>query len=158
TLNLGLRYDFFSNFTANRIEDDGIRSTGRGVDLTALNLEPPTDWAKLDFGRPRPPSSPIEHDKINFSPRFGFNSDLGVEGRMVIRGGYGIMHAPNTIAVLRDVVQELFIPRRSRFQGNAELQRLGIRVGTRNLEGREIVKSVSLTGGFNPIPFSIYNP
>ncbi|MGH9338130.1 MAG: TonB-dependent receptor [Acidobacteriota bacterium] len=156
TLNMGLRYDFISNFVASR-RDSGENQTGRGVDLTNLNLEPPTNWEIFDFGRPLPASKPFDHDPVNFAPRFGFNWDLTGEGETVLRGGFGVMFAPNTIATLRDVVQDLFVPRRVRFSGD-EISQFGLRLGTLNAEGRDIVRTRSLAGGFNPLPFSLYNP
>ncbi len=75
TLNLGLRYEYFTNPT----EQYGRQAN---FDLTT--------------GRLRVASSPddalVNQDKNDFSPRVGFAYDLRGNGRSVIRGGYGLFY------------------------------------------------------------------
>ncbi len=63
-LNLGLRYDFYSNMVA--------RPTGE-VPVGFYNLAPPKDWSKFDFGPPLDPEHPYNNDGwVNLGPRIGF--------------------------------------------------------------------------------------
>jgi len=77
TLNLGLRYEVFTNpvETHNRQTNFDV-NTGRLL-LAGAN------------GNSR---SLIKNDYNNFEPRVGFAYDLTGNGRTVIRGGYGIFH------------------------------------------------------------------
>ena len=50
-LNLGLRYDFYSNMVA--------RPTGE-VPVGFYNLAPPKDWNKFDFGRAARSQTPLQ--------------------------------------------------------------------------------------------------
>lgn len=160
TLNLGVRYDYFSNMTIEPRTGGPSKflpgATG-SVFLTYLNLEPPTDWPSFNFGKPLNASSAVQPDRVNIGPRFGFNWDLSGEGTMVFRGGFGVLFAPITPSNWKDPIQDLFVPRRSSFSAG-EIQAEGIRFGTLNMEAREIVSAKSTAGGFNPIPFTLINP
>lgn len=84
TLNLGLRYDYQSkpverhnghiNFDLNGTDNRGLpgRTTYAGVD-----------------GQPR---SFLGEDYNDFGPRFGFALDTFGDGKLVVRGGYGIFY------------------------------------------------------------------
>src|SRR5262249_952691 len=68
-LNLGLRYDFYSN--------NVVKPTG-DVPVGIVNLAPATDLSRFNFGPPRPLDNPVEHDGgVNLGPRFGFAYDFG---------------------------------------------------------------------------------
>ena len=95
TVNLGLRYDFYSNNT--------VKPTGK-IDVTNKNLElpPGADFTNFAFGARRPRNKPTEHDGwVNLGPRVGFAYRIDGEGRTVVRGGVGIMFAAQVPAVLR---------------------------------------------------------
>jgi outer membrane receptor protein involved in Fe transport len=75
TLNLGLRYEFFTNPT----EVFG-RQANFDLDTGRLLLASGSDDALVD------------QDKNDFSPRVGFAYDLTGSGRSVLRGGYGLFY------------------------------------------------------------------
>ena len=117
-LNLGLRYDFYSN--------DVVKPTG-DVPVGIVNLSPATDLRKFNFGPPRPFDNPIEHDKgVNLGPRFGFAYDFDGKGKTVVRGGFGVLFAAQVPALLRQSVAHPVVPFRAIYSRN-EAQRLGIR-------------------------------
>jgi hypothetical protein len=77
TLNLGLRYEYFTPVT----ERDGL--------LFNVVSDP--------FGPFRRQGEPIwAPDRNNFSPRFGLAWDIGNNSKDVIRAGAGVFYAPNT--------------------------------------------------------------
>ena len=149
TFNIGLRWDFTSNMTANRRYDTGDR------DVVYLNLRKPTDWDLFDFGNPLL-DRPFQHDPLNFSPRFGFNYNPDGEGRMVIRGGFGMMTAGTVIGVWRDPVQDgLFLPRRLIFRGDVLkdlVENEGFRLRTLNQFSRPTIIARNSVG--IPTPFT----
>src|SRR5262245_23494017 len=117
-VNLGLRYDFYSN---NVVKPTGTTPVG------IVNLEPPTDWGKFDFGPARPFDNPFENDGwTNLGPRLGFSFNPDGEGRTVIRGGYGMLFAAQVPALLRQSVAHPVVPFRLTWSRN-EAQRLGVR-------------------------------
>jgi hypothetical protein len=77
TLNLGLRYEYFTPVK----ERDG--------QLFNVVLDP--------FGPFRPQGEPIwESDRNNFGPRFGLAWDIGGDSKNVVRAGAGVFYSPNT--------------------------------------------------------------
>jgi hypothetical protein len=81
TLNLGLRYDYF---TVPK-ERDGL----------VFNRNPSA--LGPGFGDFRPPSSMYNSDWPNFAPRVGFAWTLGSDHKTVVRGGSGIFFNPHTM-------------------------------------------------------------
>ena len=75
TLNLGLRYEYFTNPT----EEFG-RQANFDIDTGRLVLASGGGDAL------------VEQDKNDFSPRVGFAYDLSGDGRSVVRGGYGLFY------------------------------------------------------------------
>jgi outer membrane receptor protein involved in Fe transport len=85
-LNLGLRYDFFSKFTAH--------GTDPAAPAALYNLNGLID-SSFHFGGVRDPNDPINNDSaINLGPRVGFAYSIGAKNQTVIRGGFGVMFAP----------------------------------------------------------------
>src|SRR5262249_3070022 len=118
SLNLGLRYDFYSN--------NVVEATG-DVPVVIKNLSPPTDLRKFDFGPPRPFDNPIEHDRgVNLGPRFGFAYDIDGKGKTVVRGGFSVLFAAQVPALLRQSVAHPVVPFRV-ILSRSEAQQLGIR-------------------------------
>ena len=92
-LNLGMRYDYYRPIN--------VRPT-TSVPAEAVNLAPPTDLRKLDFGPPLDPMHPYEssHD---VAPRVGFAWTLDDESRTVVRGGLGFLYSPHLFATVRQI-------------------------------------------------------
>ncbi len=98
TLNLGLRYDYFGNFT----ERDGrlvafdptlattVPFPTGGVAVTGGFVQSGNATSPLP-GIPLVGNGLVESDRNNFAPRLGFAFQPW-DGRFVIRGGYGIYY------------------------------------------------------------------
>jgi outer membrane receptor protein involved in Fe transport len=144
TLNIGLRYDFFSNCL--------LTPTGP-VDVRIKNLDPPApgDWPLFKFGKVRSFDEPTKNDGwVNLGPRFGFAWKVDSAGNTVVRGGFGVLYAAMPSSVLRASAADPVIPFRLTWS-RAEGQRLGIRypfynedtvpIARRDVEasGRELV-------------------
>jgi hypothetical protein len=81
TLNIGLRWEIFGTPT----EENGLQGTISSIKtLAATNPQNNLSVAKL--------ASWYNTDKHDFAPRFGFSWDPTHEGKMAIRGGYGIYY------------------------------------------------------------------
>ena len=83
TVNLGMRYDFYSNFVATGeggTPDAGLYNPG------SLSMD-----GSFTVGAFRPRSSPFDHDAKNFGPRIGFSYNPDGKGKTAIRGGFGAM-------------------------------------------------------------------
>ena len=78
TLNLGLRYDYFSPMS----EEHGRISN---INLQTLTLVGPN-------GHGCGPTACVQSDWLNFAPRFGYAAQ--VDRKTVVRGGFGINYAP----------------------------------------------------------------
>lgn len=75
TLNLGLRYEYFTNPTE-------MYGRQANFDLATGSLIVASDGG----------DSLTETDKNNFGPRIGFAYDIGGKGKSTIRGGYGLFY------------------------------------------------------------------
>jgi outer membrane receptor protein involved in Fe transport len=85
TLNLGIRYDYFTV-----PKEDNNRVFNRGVDPTNASLGP-------GFGPYRPADSMYHAHYNNFQPRAGFNYGLNDRQSTLLRGGFGIFVSPHPI-------------------------------------------------------------
>ncbi len=85
TLNLGLRYDFYSNFAA----------FGKGGTPEAGLYNPSylTMDGRFEVGPFRDRSKPYENDALNFAPRIGFAYNPDGQGKTAIRAGFGLMYS-----------------------------------------------------------------
>ena len=102
-LNLGLRYDYYPA-TRHRPTTD--------TPAEIVNLDPPTDLRKMDFGAQRDQNNVYEPDRINLGPRFGFAWTLDEEGKTVIRGGVGVLYSPQLLALFQNVISDPLVPAR----------------------------------------------
>jgi len=84
-VNLGLRYDYFSNFVA---KPAGEFPAG------LFNLDGLRDSENFVFGPFRDPADPFEPDPLNIGPRVGFAWAMDDSSRTVVRGGASVMYSP----------------------------------------------------------------
>jgi len=91
TLNLGLRYDY-QQWPWER--NNGTVNFNPSAVSPASGLMGRLEFAGIDFRH-----SPIQPDRNDLGPRIGFAFDLSGNGRMVLRGGYGIYY-PSTFVRL----------------------------------------------------------
>jgi carboxypeptidase family protein/TonB-dependent receptor-like protein len=83
TLNLGLRWDFYSNFAAHG--EDGTPQAGL-YNPSYMTLD-----GNFNVGPFRSPAEPYLNDANNFGPRVGFAYNPDGQGKTSIRGGFGVM-------------------------------------------------------------------
>jgi hypothetical protein len=103
-----------------------VEPTG-AIDVINKNLElpPGADFTNFAFRSRCPRDKPTEHDGwVNLGPRLGFAYRLDDGGSTVLRGGVGLMFAPQVPAVLRQSVAGPDIPFRVRYS-RIEADRLG---------------------------------
>ena len=85
-VNVGLRYDLFSNFVVT--PTDPARPAG------LFNLNGLLD-NKFNFGPFRDPNNPFEPDYgVNLGPRIGFSYNPDGRAKTVVRGGFSVMFSP----------------------------------------------------------------
>ena len=83
TLNLGLRYDFYSNFSA---QGEGGTPQAGLYNPSYMSMD-----GKFDVGPFRSPFKPYENDANGVAPRVGFAYNPDGENKTAIRGGFGLM-------------------------------------------------------------------
>ena len=115
-LNLGLRYDAYGGWVA----------TGDTTDGPPHIFNAPLQFPDFLVGDRLPVDRPIEPDRNNFSPRFGFAYDLNAQGKTVIRGGVGISSTQVNPTVFSGTqINSATEPFESQFSAN-EVAELGI--------------------------------
>jgi outer membrane receptor protein involved in Fe transport len=147
-LNLGLRYDYYSNMVA--------RPTG-AVPVGFYNLEPPTNWALFNFGKQMDPNHPYNNDGwVNLGPRVGFAYRADKAGKTVVRGGFGVLYSPQMPAVVRQSVANPQVPFRVSWS-LAEARDLGLKWPAYTDDMALIVERQAATSTVR-FPFSAINP
>ena len=130
-LNLGLRYDYFSNYVA---------KPRTNVPAGLFTLDGLLD-DQFNFGPVRDSSRPNEPDGINFGPRFGFAYDLKGDGNTVVRGGFSTMFTPVPVSqYILAVGRSPIVPFRARFSAK-EAQQLGLQFPLYNEDVVPIVEA-----------------
>lgn len=134
-LNLGLRWDYFSDIT----------TTGVGTDKPPYVFNAPLIFPTFQLGPARfgKDQLPSRADPVNFGPRVGFAYDVDGTGKTVIRGGAGVMYnsVNASLFALGTIVDPKF-PYRSTFS-RAENIQLGIRYPAYNEDVLQKVASGS---------------
>src|SRR6266850_2452845 len=102
-LNVGLRYDYYPLVRFRPTTD---------IPAEIVNLNPPSDLRKMDFGSPRAQDSVYDPARLNFGPRFGFAWTLEKKGNTVIRGGVGVLYSPHLLALYQNVISDPRMPPR----------------------------------------------
>lgn len=145
-LNLGLRYDFYSNF----------RSVGK-AGTPASGLHNPSFLSmdgKFTAGPFRPVDKPFDHDPVNLGPRFGFAFNPDGRGRTALRGGFGLLFTHNTAEIgwFATAIAPN-IPSRQEF-GPASIARFNVRYPTFNAEFLRFVQQLAQEAG--PAPRNVF--
>src|SRR5262245_15910442 len=96
-LNLGLRYDAYPTIRIHA-------KTSRPAEI--VNLEPPTDLRKMDFGAYRDSKRPYNPDYNNFGPRIGLSWTVDERADKVVRGGVGFLFSPHLFATLQNAISD----------------------------------------------------
>jgi len=147
-LNLGLRYDFYSNMVAT--------PTGE-VPVGFYNLAPPKDWNKFDFGAQLDPKNPYNFDKwVNLGPRVGFAYLLDGRGKTVMRGGFGVLYSPQMPGMVRQAVAHPIIPFRVSWSLD-EARALGLKFPVYTDDMAAVVER-QISASPVRFPFSAMNP
>ncbi len=119
TLNLGLRYDLYSNFAA--FGEGGTPDAGL-YNPSYLTLD-----GRFDVGPFRDRAKPYENDPNNFAPRIGFAYNPDGHGKTAIRGGFGVMFSNIVPEDFWNLVSSAKnVPYRVDFS-SADIQQFGIR-------------------------------
>jgi hypothetical protein len=98
-LNLGVRYDYYVPIRVRPTTD---------VPAEAVNLNPPTDLRRMDFGPYTDPLRPYEAASA-FAPRLGFAWTVGANSETVVRGGVGYLYSPHIQATVRQITGEPYV-------------------------------------------------
>jgi len=147
-INLGIRYDFYSNMVARPTTNNPVGF---------YNLAPPTDWSKFNFGKVMDPEHPYNNDGwVNLGPRFGFAYSLDGKSNTVIRGGFGVLYSPQMPGMVRQAVAHPVIPFRVSWSLD-EARSLGLKFPAYNDDMAAIVERQSATSSVR-FPFSAINP
>ena len=147
-LNMGIRYDFYSNNKTKSLTD---------VAVVTRNLDPPSSWPAFDFGATRPFDKTTESDgSVNLGPRFGFALKADKDGSTMVRGGVGVVFAGHVPAILRQSASHPVVPFRVRWS-QAEAEALGVKFPMVNAEILPIAIQ-SVEQGGQDLVFSMIDP
>lgn len=142
-VNLGLRYDYFSNLTAH-----GINGGPPNVFNPAGILD-----SRFTLGPFRPSDNPWDSDAINFGPRLGFSYNPDGRAKNVIRGGFSTLFTPISGELYtQTILNGPTTPFRSIFS-KSDAQTLGLRYPIYNEDVLPLVK-----GGVAARSFRVLNP
>jgi outer membrane receptor protein involved in Fe transport len=104
TVNLGVRYDFYSKYVA---------TPAQGLDFALYNFDGLLD-NRFHFGPVRDIHDPYNSDGwVNLAPRVGFSYDVTGKATTTVRGGFGVMFSPFALGVFSGAVSSKYIPFRA---------------------------------------------
>lgn len=148
TLNLGLRYDYFSNLTANKDRERGP------------HVYNPNGLTFPDFrvGAFRPVNNPYDKDAFNMGPRFGFAYNPDGKSKTVIRGGFATLFTYLNGEIVKNAVQnspkEPFRVQLTRLEG----QQLNVKFPAYNEDVLALVAQGTAAPAFQVIDPKIVSP
>jgi hypothetical protein len=149
TLNLGIRYDFFSHL---------VPEASSNAPLTGIYNPDGLLDAQFNVGPIRPRDNPYESDKwVNLGPRIGFAYNVAGKSKTVVRGGFGVLFSGQVAGAMWAHVQPTpSAPFRFNFI-RADTTRLGIKWPTYNDDLIKIIESETAARGWINT-FSVVNP
>ncbi len=148
-VNLGLRYDYFSNLTADK---NGDPNSPHIYNPDGLGLP------GFIVGPFRPVDNPYNRDALNLGPRVGFAWNPDGQSRTVIRGGFATLFTHITGEITKNALQNSPTePFRSRLS-RADALRMGIRFPAYNEDVLRLIGAGSAPPGFQIINPSIESP
>jgi hypothetical protein len=147
-LNLGLRYDYFDHMVA-----EGLNGGPPHFAIASFSNFP--GFVLSDF---RPYDNAYDRDPFSMGPRFGFAYNPDGNGKTVVRGGAGFMHAPvNTSIFEQSANNALDQPFRIDLS-RAEVQRLGLRFPVYNEDVLPLVGAGSAPPAYQLVDPKIHTP
>lgn len=147
-LNLGLRYDYFGHLVP--------KGTSKAPQSGFYNPDGLLD-SNFKVGPVRDRTNPYESDAVNFGPRFGFSYDPDAKGKMVVRGGFGVLFGSQVAGAMWQAAQPApAIPFRMRIS-RLDAARLGLRWPVYNDDLRKVIEAEAKSQGFINT-FSVFNP
>lgn len=149
TLNLGVRYDFFSHLVPRARETAPLSGVYNPNGLLDENYT---------VGPIRPLDNPYESDKwVNLGPRVGFAYNVAGKGRTVVRGGFGVLYSGQIPGALWAHTQPTpTAPFRFNFI-RADIVRLGLKWPTYNDDLIRVIESETKARGWINT-FSVVDP
>ena len=148
-LNVGIRYDYYSNQVVRPAEG----GTGTG-------FYNPDGLLDHDFhvGPIRDVNNPYNPDAgLNLGPRFGFSYSPGSRRKTVVRGGFGVLFSAQQPGAMRQSAQSApNVPFRSALS-QQEILTLGLKWPLFNDDFRKIVAQRNITSGVTNV-FSVFDP
>lgn len=146
TLNMGLRYDYFTRMIARPDQNSGSY---------LINPDGLLD-NRFNVGPIRPLESPYENDPINIGPRLGFAWNVDGKSKTVIRGGTGFIFSPQVIGNIWNLVGAPNVPKRILFS-RQDAVTLGLKYPMYNDDLRKVVERQANAEGFTNI-FGLIHP
>jgi outer membrane receptor protein involved in Fe transport len=148
TLNLGARYDYYSNTT--------VKTLDKNNPAELVNLDGLLD-NQFHFGPWRDPANPYEPDGwVNIGPRIGFAYNPDGQSKTVIRGGFGVLFSPHMQGNIQQAVATRTVPFRT-FLSKAEAAAANLKFPVYNDDARQVVEARSLQSGVVNI-FAVLDP
>ena len=147
-LNLGLRYDYFDHMVA-----EGLNGGPPHFAIASFS-----DFARFALSPFRPFDNPYDRDPFSMGPRFGFAYNPDGNGKTVVRGGLGFMHAPvNTSIFEQSANNALDQPFRIDLS-RTEVVRLGLKFPVYNEDVLPLVGAGSAAPAYQLVDPHIHTP
>ena len=148
TVNLGARYDYYSNTTVKTLDPNNPAEL--------VNLDGLLD-NQFHFGPWRDPNNPYNSDGwVNIAPRIGFAYNPDGQSKTVIRGGFGVLFSPQMQGNIQQAVATRTVPFRT-FLSKAEAADANLKFPVYNDDARTVVENRSVKSGVVNI-FAVLDP